>query len=267
MRIVLHAGFHKTGTTSLQVTLDAHRAALAGFAHVETPLGTPHLARAAEAARGFSLTGDAGALQRGMADWVARLPPLEGRHLVVSSEDLVGHIPGRFGLTDYRAAVTTVPAAVAALVERYPGAEVVVFLTTRAAGPWLRSVHWQLALHPELLLKERRFCKEFAPAADFEAVIRPLGAALKGRARVEAASMESLVARRLAFVDAVYDLLEMPEALRQGLAPTGAHKRRTVEGLADQFVMLNRARLPPEELTEAKMAMRSMMRMLAGEEG
>ncbi|MFZ9199408.1 MAG: hypothetical protein ACO22Z_08675 [Paracoccaceae bacterium] len=267
MRIVLHAGFHKTGTTSLQVTLDAHRGALAGFAHFETPHGTPHLSRAAEAARGFCLTGDARALAQGMRDWVARLPPLEGRHLVVSSEDLVGHIPGRFGVTDYRAAVTTVPAAVAALAERFPGAEVVVFLTTRAAGPWLWSVHWQLALHPELMLKQRRFCKDFAPAADFDAVIAPLRAALQGRAVLHHASMESLLGKRLAFVDALYDLIALPDALRQGLVPTGAHKRRSVEGLADQFVMLNRAKLPPEELDEAKMAMRSVMRMLEGEEG
>ena len=46
-----------------------------------------------------------------------------------------------------------------------------------------------------------------------------------------------------------------------------AHKRRSVEGLADQFIMLNRAKLPPEELEQAKMAMRSVMRMLEGEEG
>ena len=82
MRIVLHAGFHKTGTTSLQVTLDAHRAALAGFVHFETPQGTPHLSRAAEAARGFCLTGDARALAQGMRDWLRQgtvdLPP----HLV-----------------------------------------------------------------------------------------------------------------------------------------------------------------------------------------
>ena len=79
MRIVLHAGFHKTGTTSLQVTLDAHRAALAGFVHFETPHGTPHLSRAAEAARGFCLTGDARALAQGMRDWVVRIIFIEAR--------------------------------------------------------------------------------------------------------------------------------------------------------------------------------------------
>jgi hypothetical protein len=124
-----------------------------------------------------------------------------------------------------------------------------------------------LALHPELMLKQRRFCKEFAPAADFDAVIAPLRAALQGRALLHNASMESLLSQRLAFVDALYDLIGLPDALRQGLVPTGAHNRRSVEGLADQFVMLNRAKLPPEELGAAKMAMRGMMRMLAGEEG
>ena len=262
MRIVLHGGFHKTGTTSLQVTLEAHQPALSGFAHIETPHGTPHLSRATEAARGYCVTPDLGALGRGMAGWVARLPALEGRHLMVSSEDFVGHIPGRFGVVDYRAAVVTIPAAVEALVARFPQAEVQVLLTRRAAGPWLKSLHWQLALHPDLMLKQRRFCKEFAAAADFDAVIAPLRGALAGKAALHVVAMEDLTARRLGFVEAVYDLVGLPDDLRAALAPTGAHNRRSFEGLADQFVMLNRAKLPHDELGETKMAMRSVMRML-----
>lgn len=267
MRIVLHAGFHKTGTTSLQVTLDAHRAALAGFAHIETPQASRCLSHAAEAARGYCLTGDPAALQAGMAAWVARLPALEGRHLLVSSEDLVGHIPGRFGVRDYRAAIVTVPAAVAALQARFPEAGVQVFLTTRTALPWLKSLHWQVALHPELTLKQRRFCKDYASAADFAAVLAPLAQALKGRAEVSHAPMESLAGRRLGFAEAIYDLVGLSDDLRASLSATDAHNRRSVAGLADQFVLLNRARLPAEELGRAKMAMRSVMRALEDDEG
>lgn len=267
MRIVLHAGFHKTGTTSLQVTLDAHRRALAGFAHIETPQGSRCLPHAADAARGFCLNADPAALQAGMAAWVARLPALEGRHLVVSSEDMVGHIPGRFGVRDYRAAVTTVPAAVAALKARFPEADLRVVLTTRAALPWLKSLHWQVALHPELTLKQRRFCKDYAGAADFDAVLAPLARALDGRAALSHASLESLSGRRLGFVEAVYDLVGLPDAVRASLPATNAHNRRSVEGLADQFVMLNRAKLPPDELGRAKMAMRSVMRALDEDDG
>ena len=266
MRIVLHAGFHKTGTTSLQVTLDAHRRALAGFAHIETPQSTPHLSLATQAARAFCLAPDPAALAAGMAAWVARLPALEGRQLLVSAEDFVGRFPGRFGVMDYRAAVTTVPAAVDALRGRFPAAEVRVLLTTRAAGPWLKSLHWQAALHPELMLKQRRFCKDFAKAADFDAVIVPMSQALQGKAQVTALPFEALVGRRLGFAEAVYDLAGPPDDLRASLPPTHAHNRRSVEGLADQFVMLNRARLPVDELERAKMAMRKVMQMLDADE-
>lgn len=262
MQIVLHAGFHKTGTTSLQATLDAHRAALSGFAHVETSQGTPDLTHATRAARAYCLNPDAQALALGMATWVACLPDLAGKSLLVSSEDFAGHIPGRFGVLDYRAAVVTVPAAVDALRARFPGARVRVALTTRAAKPWLKSVHWQVALHPELVLKQRRFCKEYAGAARFEAVVAPLAAALAGKAEVSTAAMEDLVGLRLGFAEALYDLADLPDDLREALPPIHVHKRRSVEGLADQFVMLNRAKLPPDELGRAKTTMSGIMRLL-----
>ncbi len=64
----------------------------------------------------------------------------------------------------------------------------------------------------------------------------------------------------------LFGLSRVAEAAR-AMRHWRAHKRRSVEGLADQFIMLNRAKLPPEELEQAKMAMRSVMRMLEGEEG
>lgn len=266
MRIVLHAGFHKTGTTSLQVTLEAHSKALAGVVQVATLKLTPGLVRATDAARSYSLNHDREALQAGMTSWVAGIPALGNRSLIVSAEDFVGHMPGRFGLVDYRAAVDTVPAAVAALRGRFPGAEVRVLLTTRAPRPWLRSLHWQLALHPEMMLKQRRFCKEFARAADFDAVTGPLRQALAGQAEVISVPMETLVDRRLGFAEAVYDLAGLSDDLRAALSPTHAHNRRSVEGLADQFVLLNRARLPDDELERAKVAMRGVMRLLDEDE-
>lgn len=264
MRIVLHGGFHKTGTTSLQSTLAAHAEALAPMVEVQTLRRCQDLSQATEAARDFSRQGDAVALSQAMADWANGLPDLDvqgadGRDLVISSEDFAGHMPGRFGLLDYRAAVTTLPAAADALAARYPGAEVIVLVTIRAAEPWLKSLHWQLSIHPELTLKQRRFCKEFAPAADFQAVTDPLRDALGGRARLVLTPLESLVTRRLGPVEAVYDLLSFPDGLRDSLPALPRSNARVAEGLADQFVMLNRAKLPAAELRRAKSAMQGLM--------
>lgn len=262
MVIVLHVGFHKTGTTSVQSSLSAHAAALVDMAHIETLHLSDGLSKATESARAYSQFSGTMALRAGMEAWVAGLPDLGTRHLLVSSEDFAGHMPGRFGLLDYRAAVKTVPAAVKALKTRFPAANLVVLVTTRAAEPWLRSLHWQLAKHPFLQLKQRRFCKDFACAADFDCIINPMTAALSGCADVSVQPLETLTTRRLGPVEAVYDLMGLPDLLRDTLAPIPVQNRQVLDGMADQFVRLNRARLPPEELRRAKSAMMGLMASL-----
>lgn len=267
MRIILHGGFHKTGTSSLQAALAAHRAALAGRVGVQTLHLSPGLSKATEAARAFSVAPDLARLRAAMADWAAGLAAewTAGGDLVISSEDFAGHMPGRFGVADYGAVVQVLPVAAEALGARFPGAEVVVLMTTRAAEPWLKSLHWQLSLHPELQLKQRRFCKDRADLARFDRVLEPLGRALEGRARLEVKALETLAARRLGPVEAVYDLLDLPADLRDGLEPVPRSNARIAEGLADQFVRLNRAGLPEAELRRAKSAMQGVMQALEAE--
>lgn len=264
MRIILHAGFHKTGTTSLQAALAAHGPALADFARIETLKLSPGLSAATGAARAFSQNGKMAALQAGMQQWAQGLAPPDGRVLLISSEDFAGHMPGRFGLKDYRAAVETVPAAVAALWGRFAEAapEIAVLFTLRAPEPWLKSLHWQVALHPDLTLNARQFCRSYAGAADFAAVLGPLGRALGARARLVTVALEDLAARRLGPVEALYDLAAMADGLRQGLVPLAQHNRQSIAGLADQFVRMNRAGLPHDELRRAKSAMVRVMRAL-----
>ncbi len=259
MAIVLHVGFHKTGTTSVQASLGAHSAALSGFAHIETLHLSKGLAQATESARAFSRFSGVMGLETGMAAWVKGLPDLGARHLLVSSEDFAGHMPGRFGLLDYRATLRTVPAAVTALRARFSDAKVVVLVTTRAAEPWLKSLHWQLAKHPFLMLKQRRFCKDYAGAADFDAVLAGMPAALAGKAQLSVQPLESLTARRLGPVEALYDLAGLTGPLRDGLAPVPVQNRQVLEGVADQFVRLNRSGLPPDEVRRAKSLMSGIM--------
>lgn len=271
MRIVLHAGFHKTGTTSLQAALAEHRDALAAFAHIETLKLTPGLSAATGAARAFSRDQKLDALQAGMKAWADGLDDdLAGKVLVVSSEDFAGHMPGRFGLTDYRAAKTTLPAAVAALEARFAaikaGLDITLLFTLRAPEAWLKSLHWQVALHPDLTLKQKQFCARYAGAADFAAVLGPLEMALGPRARLAVAHLEDLAPRRLGPVEAIYDLVALPADLRASLPALALHNRQSVDGLADQFVRLNRAGLPHDELRRAKSSMVRVMRALDSED-
>lgn len=248
MRIVFHAGFHKTGTSSLQRALMEHAPALAGV-QVALRQTSAAFRAAAEAARAVSVGGAVDSLRARLAEWVAGL---SGADLIASSEDFAGHMPGRFGLVDYRAAGVVLPEVVRALRARFAGGSVDLVFTTRAARPWLASLHWQLAKHPEMTLKQRRFCRDFAAAAAFDAVLDPLEVALTGQAVLHRVALEDLAGRRLGPVEAVYDVLGLPDAARAALPVVAKANVAPPVGLADQFVTLNRAGLSAEDLHRAK---------------
>lgn len=248
MRILFHAGFHKTGTSSLQRALMAHAPALMGV-QVEVRQTSAAFSAAAEAARAVSVGGSVDSLRARLVEWVAGL---SGADLIASSEDFAGHMPGRFGLVDYRAAGVVLPEVVRALRARFAGVVVDLLFTTRVAGPWLTSLHWQLAKHPEMRLKQRRFCRDFAAAADFEAVLSPLAVALAGQAVLHRVALEDVAGCRLGPVEAVYDVLGLPHSLRDALPVVAKANVAPPVGLADQFVTLNRAELSAEDLQRSK---------------
>ncbi len=255
MRVVFHAGVHKTGTTSVQRALQAHAPALAPVAMIQTRSRNLPFSDAAIAARAYSADPGPHTLRRltlSLDHWADRLLPQAHQAILCSCEDFCGHIPSRYGLTDYRAAQTILPELAASLHRRFgPALDLHLLITTRAAEPWLRSIHWQLAKHHELTLKRRRFLKLHAVAADFGAVLTPLHAAL-GPVPLHVAPLEGLSPRRLGPVEALYDLAELPDALRATLSPLPAANASPPQDLADAFIDLNRSGLPVAEIGRIK---------------
>jgi len=255
MRVVFHAGFHKTGTTSVQRALQAHAPLLEPHALIQTRSRNLPFSEAAIAARAHSADPGPQTLHRlalSLDHWAERLTPLPGQAILCSCEDFAGHIPFRYGLKDYRSAEAILPEVAASLKRRFgPALDLQVLFTTRAAEPWLRSIHWQLAKHHELRLKQRRFSKLFAGAADFAAVLEPLAARLVPFP-LHVAALESLSPRRLGPVEALYDLIPLTEALRARLEPLPPANTSPPQDLADAFIELNRSGLPVEEIGRIK---------------
>lgn len=264
MRIVLHAGFHKTGTTSVQEALAAHAGVLAPQIAVKTRTLSPALVTAAEAARDFSIGRlDEAALCAALEAWVADLPPAPG--LILSCEDLAGHMPGRPGVVDYRAAAVIVPRAAAALLARFPAASLSVVLTTRAAAGWLPSIHWQLAKGGQMRLKQRRFLRDFAGAAEFAPILQAVAAELPAPARLVPLALESTAGLRLGPVEPLYDLAGLDPPGIAALPALPPANRRPPVDLADSFVELNRSDLPRPEVDRIKKDMLALWRVLGAE--
>lgn len=257
-QVWLHAGFHKTGTTSLQSCLEENRAALSARFHLATLRTDPDLRQVTEAARRHSETGDALdlAVFRAMATgWLAGLPIARGQSILISSEDFAGHMPGMRGLRDYGAAIPLAQAFLAAVGDAFGKGTACAFVyTTRDADPWLASLHAQQARHAHLTLNRDEFAHAFRPAADLAGVVDRIAAAV-APAQVHRIALEEAAAHRLGPAGVLLALCGHAKADLDRLVPPARTNPALSPDLVAAFVALNRAGLPRDVLRARKAAL------------
>ena len=258
-RILLHAGFHKTGSSSVQAALRAHSTALAPHCAVLLA-DRPEGHRMQECARLLSRSPgvvNRRLFRRSLDGWLATAPqlapPSASQNLIASCEDLAGHMPGHPGIDSYAMAGRLAAVTARAAREIWPEAEIWLAYGTRAPEPWLASLYWQQAQHPHLTEDFTPFAARLRPAADFTALVAQIGQ--EADAPAIAMALERHGPRRLGPVEALYDLIGLPDALRDSLAPVPVANPGGSPRLARKFVALNRQGLAPEALTAAKRAL------------
>ena len=259
MRVLIHPGFHKTGTSSLQ------RAALASAEALEPRLRvllTDHLRPATQIARRYAIHHRVKALDdfgAAFADHISGLDPADPRPVLISSEALIGQIPGRKGVWTYAAALPLLMAAVEVL-HRHAGtsrADITVWFTTRAAEDWKRSAYWQNLRSERLTEAFDSYQAKLDRGARMDDVVAEVRAALDGQAQVLSDRIERIGSPSLGPLGAALDLLDLPA---DGLAPQPFHNVQPA-GAAEELLALNRSALDDEALAEAKsMFMKSLWR-------
>lgn len=216
IRLIVHAGFHKTATTSLQQLLAANRDRL-GRARVFL---RPDMLALCQSARAWSVRRDPLelALFKGAAAEFLAASELDRRDvLILSSEDLSGHMPGRHGLTGYDAAPTLaealVEAARAALGKK---AAIAFYYSLRDPEAWSDSLQAHLAhrygLNDTPAAFRQRLGAGIDLAAAAEAVARRVAPVPVHRAR-----LEELAGKRLGPLVPLLDLLGLDDKARARL--------------------------------------------------
>lgn len=186
-RVVIHAGFHKTGTTSAQRTLAANAAAL--HPHLNVVL-RDDMAGLRAAARAYSKRRAAADLAFVQAEAAHLAEGWDTRPVLLSSEDLCGHMPGRHGLQDYGAAPKLLAAMVEACRAARPKAALSIVLTTRAAAPWLRSCYVQHLRTTDITLDAAEYAALYAASADLARAVADIARAVD--CPVEALPLEEI---------------------------------------------------------------------------
>lgn len=254
LRVILHPGFHKTGTTSAQQALRANRAALSP--HVRIIL-RPGMAALCEAARAWSVSRDP--LEMSLLTYeAAKLAdgwaPEDPRPVLLACEDLAGHMPGRHGLASYDATPELMQALVETIRQVRPDATFTFFFSTRAADPWLASCHAQHLAASRMTLSARDYARAFRASADLDAIADRVARAVAPHP-VHRRTLEDSRDRPLGPLDPLLDVIGVPVAVRAALAPAALANSAPDAATRAALLRLNRGGGSDAEVHAAKRAL------------
>lgn len=233
---VIHAGFHKTGTSTIEHMLLRNAARLRPYVTVITGA---QLTEAVHLAKRYSAQPEAVTLDAFTAAFAAAMPAPDVP-AIVSCVDLCGFMPGHPSTHGHGA----FPALVRAM--RAAGAARFAF-GTRPAADWLRSL-WMQNLKVQRLTEDHAgFAARFAPISDLDAEAAKLEAAAGGS--VLRLPLEDGSAHPLGPAGPLLDLFEVPHA---GLEHQPALKVGLGDEAAALLLEMNRSDLPGDALRVTK---------------
>lgn len=254
-RVVIHAGFHKTGTSSVQRTLRANRKLLMPELAIRLKGQMNDLMHAT---RGYSTWRDPLTLTKVIHRFdalLAALPLMPRRCLVLSAEEFSGHMPGRGDLMDYSAAPILLSAFSKVIANRFPNAEQAIYFSTRNPESWLKSAYWEHVKSSSLTLDYDAFSARYAEAANFESIVSNTKYAVD--CKVHAARLEDCKDLPLGPCDPLLDICNLPIDLRRQMIAQPIANTRHDDDVLLALLAANRAYADRGERKAAKQAILS----------
>ncbi len=252
-KIVIHAGFHKTATTTVQNFFKQNAAAFKGKYFIPARSNFDVVNRTA---RSFAADPKS-ALKR--VEFFDAFNAYLGERIeraedvfLLSSETFSGHIPGRPNVQDYGAAIRLLAAIEFSVRDVFGIEDLTFYYSTRAADQWLPSAYSEHVKASRMVLSEEEFIEKYRESANFDRIIEALREALASP--VIAKNIESLDHEPFGPVQPLLDLIEFPEAKRGDLVLTPVRNRRLPMDIQNQLLEINRSDLSYEEVIKAKRA-------------
>jgi len=239
-QILLHPGFHRTGTSSMQHFLWLNREVLAP--HLAIRL-TRHFKPVARLCTRYAVTQnpfDLSDILTELDAGFAQEPVPTGRNLLISSEMFCGDVPGFGRVRDYSAAPTLISYLTGYLQERFPAAQIRVILSTRDADEWLFSVYRHVLRRSRVTMTREEFATMYRDAADFERILQDIAEAI---APVELLylPLDHAVQHRLGPGGALVEQMPVPDDISAALKPVGIGAKGAAPFLWGEFLALNRS--------------------------
>ena len=244
-KIVIHCGFHKTATTTVQKFFDVNRPALSD--HADIFLHREISAIKTKAVQ-YSLTKDPRFLLGLIAEFETLLSSAisnSTQDVLISSEDLMGQIPGWDHILNYDAANEILPALLEVMRDSQLFDQHIFYFSTRNQADWIESAYWHLVAMDRMTLSFDGYCEKFALENQLNEVYENLKAHLQG-AEIYSADVGVLRGAEFGPSTPLLDLLEIPQSKRDKLVLSKNLRERTK--MSSYLAMLEINRQP--NLTE-----------------
>ncbi|MDO5612013.1 MAG: hypothetical protein Q4G14_02075 [Paracoccus sp. (in: a-proteobacteria)] len=255
-RVLLHPGFHKTGTKSVQQFLWANGPLIWPHTALILPARITELTRLAFAQTRAPSPHNLAALGDEMRQFIGGLslarPGKTPRDVIISAENLIGPMP-RGDDAPYPQAAAILTEVVAALRDTIAATEVMIHLSLRDQADWARSIH---AHHARRLSGPRMTASPADLAADlarWPLAQRAATLTVPG-ATVMATDIATLAAERFGIAQPFVDFLRLPPGAHDRLTQV-PHLHRSDHALTGRMLELNRSALGGDALAQAKRAL------------
>ena len=250
-RVIVHAGFHKTATTSAQKFLRANGKNIWPRCSLVLP-GKLRKGAALMAVR-YSRYGKPALLDafgKDLHGTLSKIDQNSSRKVLISDENIAGRMPGRDGQLSYNATPALMAQAEEVICDVFgTESDVVFFFTTRDPDSWLKSTYKHNLRTSRLTLDEGTYTATYAPAADLAGVTKAVADAVTGT--VYTVDLADLTGPN-GPAQPLIDLIELPDQRRRKLVPHPVENAGPDDGLMDDLLALNRSNLSDKDLNAAK---------------
>lgn len=255
--VIVHAGFHKTGTTSLQDFMARNRRILQPdcqyFGKMDFRAAGAHARIYAQRPFRWRLW----RFRRSLRRFLQTVEP--GPQIVLSRETFTGGMPGHKSIggrriQNYqRSARTLLPVIASEITRRFgPETRITFFLTTREKEAWIKSIHGHLLRSIKLPEDYETFRAGFTDLLSPAEESARLADALPHP--VVTAALEDSFGQPEGPAGALLDLLEIPARKRARMKPAPKSNIGPKADLRDTYLQLNRSNLTGARLKAAKEA-------------
>ncbi|KEJ90958.1 hypothetical protein [Sulfitobacter donghicola] len=249
-KIVIHAGFHKTGTSTVQAVLRANRKALMPALAIRLKGQMKELMHATRGYSTFGTEEDLDKVRRRFDALLADLPGMPRRTLLLSAEELSGHMPGRGALATYKAAPVLMYLYWERAKAAFPKAPVSFVFSTRQADDWQRSAWAEHVKSSGMTLDYADYQTRYASAADLDGIVSEVTSRVP--APVHSYRLESCQPLPLGPADPLLDHCDVPADLRKTLTPLPPQNTRLSDETLAALLDINRTHSDTEARNRAK---------------